>query len=151
MSSGQIRDVTQGIVQKIMQSPFAVLFIIAVMLWYASLMTPDQRLALRELMVDLSNPFGVGILGLIAISLIYAMVYPAFSFLAQTITNYLEAQNITYTLMKEHFEASKHMYKEMVEISRAVHNTIPKHLDCLEELMRTQKRISRGGESHVSS
>lgn len=116
MSTVELRDKANSTIQVMMRSPFAVLFIIGLMLWYASLMTVDQRAALRDLMTVLNNPIGFGILALILASLLYAMIYPVFAFLANLLTSYIASQQTIYGAMREHFEASKQMCAQLIEI-----------------------------------
>lgn len=132
MSTNEVKQLTTGIFQQIMRSPFAVLFMVGLILWYASLMNPEQRIALREILDILNNPIGIGVLGIIVLSLVYAMIYPGFAFLARTITSYLSAQSIVQTLMTEHFESSKQMYQQMLEIKTSLCSEVIDRLETIE-------------------
>ena len=132
ITTGEIKQFATGLFQEIMRSPFAVLFMVGVILWYASLMSPAQRIALREILNILNNPVGIGVLSIIVLSLLYAMIYPVFAFLAQTITRYLSAQMAIQALMTEHFESSKQMYKQMVEIKTVLCSDVIDRLETIE-------------------
>lgn len=130
------KEITTSLFATLMKSPFAVLTILGFGFWQATMMSPEQLRTMEELMRILNNPFGWGILFIIAMCVIYAMVHPGFAFLGKELSDYLESQTTIQALMREHFDASKHMSSELQEIKIGLSERIPERLNAIEHYFK---------------